>query len=142
MKYLAISCQNCNFGYSETKSIIRDLFCFQEKKEGDKFDNYQECLKNISFDLLKGEKLGVIGLNGSGKSSLLLALSGNLIKKKGSLLINNVFQLLFEMGEVDSPFNTGYEIIESYYYMLLSFHEGGHELDPLEIYKKKVASFI
>lgn len=45
-------------------------------------------LKNVSFELKKGEVLGIIGQNGSGKSTLLKAITGLIPLKHGRLLIN------------------------------------------------------
>jgi ABC-type polysaccharide/polyol phosphate transport system ATPase subunit len=45
-------------------------------------------LKDISFNLKKGEVLGVIGLNGSGKTTLLKILSGILKPDTGEIKIN------------------------------------------------------
>lgn len=46
-------------------------------------------LKDVCFDLQKGEVLVIIGQNGSGKSTLLRTISGLLPKKAGSIYINN-----------------------------------------------------
>lgn len=47
---------------------------------------YHDALIDINFTLTEGEKLGVIGLNGAGKSSLLRLLSGTLHPTSGSIL--------------------------------------------------------
>jgi lipopolysaccharide transport system ATP-binding protein len=44
-----------------------------------------QALRDISFDLIKGETFGVIGKNGSGKSSLLQVLAGLMAPTSGSL---------------------------------------------------------
>ena len=44
---------------------------------------YKESLSKVSFKLYKGEKLGIIGSNGTGKSTLLKTLVGNLDKISG-----------------------------------------------------------
>ena len=45
---------------------------------------YKDVLSKVSFKLYKGEKLGIIGSNGTGKSTLLKTLVGNLEKISGS----------------------------------------------------------
>lgn len=45
---------------------------------------YNNVLSKVSFKLYKGEKLGIIGSNGTGKSTLLKTLVGNLDKKSGN----------------------------------------------------------
>lgn len=45
---------------------------------------YKEALSKVSFKLYKGQKLGIIGSNGTGKSTLLKTLVGNLDKISGS----------------------------------------------------------
>jgi lipopolysaccharide transport system ATP-binding protein len=43
-------------------------------------------LKNVSFDLYRGESLGIIGHNGSGKSTLLKCLSGIILPDQGTIV--------------------------------------------------------
>ena len=44
--------------------------------------------KDISFDLYKGEVLGIVGESGSGKSALLSCLAGHLVPDQGSILFH------------------------------------------------------
>jgi len=62
--------------------------------------HYQEfwALKNISFELEKGDSLGIIGLNGSGKSTLLKVISGILKPTKGSVVTAGSIAPLIELG--------------------------------------------
>jgi len=55
-------------------------------------------LKDISFDVQKGEVLGILGLNGSGKSTLLKLVSGVFKPTKGSVMVNGSISPLLELG--------------------------------------------
>lgn len=55
-------------------------------------------LKDISFDIKKGESLGIIGLNGAGKSTLLKVIASVLKPSKGSVEINGSVAPLIELG--------------------------------------------
>ena len=62
--------------------------------------HFQEfwALKNISFELLKGDSLGIIGLNGSGKSTLLKIISGILKPTSGDVKTVGSIAPLIELG--------------------------------------------
>lgn len=47
-------------------------------------------VKNINFELKKGESLGIIGAIGSGKTTIMMLLMGFYKSDKGQILINNV----------------------------------------------------
>jgi len=51
-------------------------------------DPFETNLKNINFELNKGECLGVAGISGNGQSELFQILSGEIISKKNSILLN------------------------------------------------------
>jgi lipopolysaccharide transport system ATP-binding protein len=55
-------------------------------------------LKNVSFNVKKGETLGVIGRNGSGKSTLLQIISGVLHETSGAVRVNGKVSALLELG--------------------------------------------
>lgn len=55
-------------------------------------------LKHISFELEKGESLGIVGLNGSGKSTLLKMVAGVLKPTSGSIYTGGSVAPLLELG--------------------------------------------
>jgi lipopolysaccharide transport system ATP-binding protein len=66
---------------------------------------------DISFELKRGECLGLIGSNGSGKSTLLKMLNGIIEPDKGRIQINGKIGALIEVGAGFHPMLTGRENI-------------------------------
>jgi ABC-2 type transport system ATP-binding protein len=69
----------------------------------------QKVLKGISFDVKRGEFLGIVGRNGSGKSTLLKVLSGIYTPEKGNVTINGTLVPFIELGVGFNPELTGRE---------------------------------
>ncbi|OGD53244.1 hypothetical protein A3J78_02065 [Candidatus Beckwithbacteria bacterium RBG_13_35_6] len=68
-------------------------------------------LKNISFNVKKGESLGIIGINGSGKSTLLKLLNGILLPDEGEVKVRGKVGALIAVGAGFHPMLTGRENI-------------------------------
>ena len=66
-------------------------------------------LKNISFDIEKGNRVGIIGKNGAGKSTLLKILSRITSPTEGTIKIKGKIASLLEIGTGFHPELTGRE---------------------------------
>lgn len=81
---------------------------------GRKFHREFYALNDISFEVRKGEVLGVVGKNGSGKSTLLKLISQVLVPNKGIVQVDGSISALIELGAGFNPEFTGMENIYFY----------------------------
>lgn len=64
---------------------------------------YFTAVNNVSFELYKGDLLGIIGTNGSGKSTLLKAISQIMVPTQGHVVANGNISALLELGSGFDP---------------------------------------
>lgn len=91
----------------EKHSTIKSLFInvFRGKRTFER----QHVLSDISFDIKKGEFFGIVGRNGSGKSTILKLLAGIYSPDKGHILVNGALTPFIELGVGFNPELTGRE---------------------------------
>ena len=95
MNEIAIEVKNVHIQYKLMKnfSIQRNLL----RRDADKPEVF-EAVKGISFNVDKGEILGVIGKNGSGKSTLLRSIAGVFSPNEGTIDLKNHSVSLLSLG--------------------------------------------
>lgn len=83
-------------------------------------------LKDISFEVGKGEIVGIVGRNGSGKSTILKILTGVLSPTEGSVSIEGKVSALLELG---AGFNMEYTGMKNIYLNATMMHIGRDEIE-------------
>lgn len=94
MSEYAIEVNNLCINYKGVKafSIKQNLFKKREKAE------LVEAVKNVSFKVEKGEILGIVGKNGSGKSTMLRAIAGIFSPNSGTIDLHGNSVALLAIG--------------------------------------------
>lgn len=114
--------------YDSPKDRLKEALSPFRKKYHKEF----YALQNISFELKKGECLGIIGKNGSGKSTLLKLIAHIIEPSSGTVTVNGSVSALLELGTGFNPEFTGLQNIY-FYGTILGFDKKKIEQKTAEI---------
>lgn len=92
----------------EKNNSLKSLLVAAGKKKNKSYE-VQQALKDISFEVKKGEFFGIVGRNGSGKSTLLKIIAEIYQPTKGNLQRNGKLVPFIELGVGFNPELTGRE---------------------------------
>ena len=78
-------------------NLTSEIFGFQYKEANTSSGDFW-ALRDVTFDLKKGQSLGIVGLNGAGKSTLLKVLLGRIRQNSGEIYLNGQAGGLLELS--------------------------------------------
>ena len=148
---IVIDVENVSMEFKKAQEKVDNLkeYCIKWVKRELKPKNKFKALDNVSFSVHKGERVGIIGFNGAGKSTILKILSGVLKPTSGKIQTYGTIAPLLELGAgFDHNYSgrenvflngaiLGYsrEFLESKYDEILEFSELGDFIDiPIKNY--------
>ena len=99
------SLSKCYRAYQRPRDRLKQIFSNGAKQ----YFTEIWALKEMSFEIKRGETIGIIGRNGSGKSTLLQLLCGTLQPTAGTIEVNGKVAALLELGAGFNPDFTGRE---------------------------------
>ena len=82
--------------YKEQVDSLKEFFIKKVKRELS-YDEFW-ALKNINFEVKRGDSFGIVGTNGSGKSTLLKTIAGELKPTKGKITVRGSVAPMIELG--------------------------------------------
>jgi lipopolysaccharide transport system ATP-binding protein len=100
---IAITCQ----GVSKSFALVDGGNAWRLAFGADTHMQHVPALCDVTFEVPKGQFVGILGRNGAGKSTLLRVLGGVYAPDTGSVSVSNAMSAIYELGLVGDPRLTG-----------------------------------
>src|ERR1017187_9631373 len=100
---IAITCQGVSKAFTLVDKGNAWRLVFGAAKDVPVF----QALKDVGFDVPKGQFVGVLGRNGAGKWTLLRVVGGGYAADTGQVMANGAMSAIYELGLVGNPELTG-----------------------------------
>lgn len=117
--------------YNSPKDRFREAINPFHKKYSEPF----YALNQVSFQIEKGETVGIIGTNGSGKSTVLKIITGVIKQTEGNVQVNGKVSALLELG---AGFDMEYSGIENIY---MNGAVLGFSREEMDVKKEEILAF-
>jgi lipopolysaccharide transport system ATP-binding protein len=111
--FIKIKGAHLRYPVARDKSSLKSLIfgAVGSKNEPQVLKDYIHAIRNVSLTIETGERVGIIGSNGAGKSTILRAIANVYPLDRGSIEVRGKIQGLFELGVGFEPEATGRENI-------------------------------
>ena len=93
---MILSVKNLSKSYKNYSSNLRRVLSYFGL--GKAASQEIKIIKNMSFEVPKGQSIGLIGQNGAGKSTLLKMITGTLSPSSGTITVNGKICAILELG--------------------------------------------
>jgi len=107
-----IEIKDINLSYTLVNPKIQSVKDFITSMSFKKLFTKKDVIKNLSLNIYKSEVLGIVGKNGTGKSTLLKAIAGILEPMSGKIIVRGKIAPLLSLGSGIELELTGYENIK------------------------------
>jgi len=99
MKEVAIKLEHISMEYRKTTEKIETLkeYIIRRIKGKVQYDNFR-ALDDISYDIIRGERIGIIGANGAGKSTMMKIIAQVMKPTSGRVTVNGTVAPMLELG--------------------------------------------
>ncbi|MGN5188815.1 ABC transporter ATP-binding protein [Aeromonas veronii] len=109
----AISIKGLHKKFSQYKTPFHNVYSLLMGKELESIGGFS-AVSGVSFDVKFGERVGIVGANGAGKSTILQMIAGTIRPTSGTIEVNGKVAALLELGAGFNPEFTGIENIYLY----------------------------